>query len=67
MKKEQFHIIRADKAGVFLCKIASIKTIQVKKNLFYIGVLSLLITAVFSSCVSQKSGCYMSKGFSGTH
>lgn len=37
------------------------------RKILYIGVLILMIVAVFTGCASQKSGCYMSRSFSGTH
>lgn len=40
-----------------------------KKSILYIGVLSLLIAAVFSSCTSQRNGagCPATRGMGGMH
>lgn len=63
MKKGQFHIIRADKAGVFLCKIASIEgtTYQVtslRRLYYWSGALDVSMMA--SEGVANPSGCKFS-------
>lgn len=63
MKKEQFHIVRADKAGVFLCRIASIEgsTYQVanlRRLYYWSGALD--VSMIASEGVTNPAGCKFS-------
>jgi hypothetical protein len=63
MKKEQFHIIRADKAGVFLCKIASKDgdTYEISNTRrLYRWAGALDVTMIAKEGVSNPSGCQFS-------
>lgn len=63
MKKTQFHIIRAERAGVFLCKIKEIvgKTYQVTnlRRLFYWSG-ALDVTMIAQDGVTNPSRCKFS-------
>lgn len=64
MKKEQlFHIVRADKAGVFLCKIASVegntyKVTNLRRLYYWSGALD--VSMIASEGVTNPSGCKFS-------
>ena len=63
MKKEQFHIIRAEKAGVFLCKISSTDgatyTVTNLRRLYYwAGALD--VSMIAAQGVSNPTGCKFS-------
>lgn len=36
-----------------------------RKTFLYLGVLTLMICAIFSSCASERNGCPAAKGYSG--
>ncbi len=63
MKKNQFHIVRAEKAGVFLCKISSTdgdtyKVTNLRRLYYWAGALDVSMIAV--SGVSNPSACKFS-------
>jgi hypothetical protein len=64
MKKDpQFHIIRADKAGVFLCRISSTdgdtyKVTNLRRLYYWAGALD--VSAIALEGVSNPSGCKFS-------
>lgn len=63
MKKEQFHIIRADKAGVFLCKIASAEgsiyqVTNLRRLYYWSGALD--VSMIASEGVTNPSECKFS-------
>lgn len=63
MKKEQFHIVRADKAGVFLCRIVSMdKDTYTVTNLrrLYLWSGALDVSMIALDGVSNPSGCKFS-------
>lgn len=64
MKKDnQFHIVRADKAGVFLCRILSMEgtnyTVTNLRRLYYWSG-ALDVSAIALDGVSNPSGCKFS-------
>lgn len=63
MKKEQFHIVRADKAGVFLCRITSVdgttyKVTNLRRLYYWAGALDVSMIALEG--VTNPSGCKFS-------
>ena len=63
MKKEQFHIVRADKAGVFLCRIVSMDggtyTVTNLRRLYrWAGALD--VSAIALDGVTNPSACKFS-------
>lgn len=63
MKKEQFHIVRAEKAGVFLCKIASVdnatyKVTNLRRLYYWSGALD--VSMIAKDGVSNPSSCKFS-------
>lgn len=63
MKKEQFHVVRAEKAGVFLCKIISTDTAAYKvtnaRRLYYWSG-ALDVSMIAKDGVSNPSQCKFS-------
>jgi hypothetical protein len=63
MKKEQFHIVRAEKAGVFLCRIVSIDkdtyTVTNARRLYYWSG-ALDVSMIAAEGVSNPSSCKFS-------
>lgn len=63
MKKEQFHIVRAEKAGVFLCKINAINgdtyTVTSLRRLYYWSG-ALDVSTVAKEGVTNPKGCKFS-------
>jgi hypothetical protein len=62
-KEEQFHIVRADKAGVFICKIASIdgdtyKVTNLRRLYRWSGALD--VTMIALEGVTEPSACQFS-------
>jgi len=64
MKKEQpFHIVRADKAGVFICRIASVdgntyKVTNLRRLYYWSGALD--VSMIASDGVTNPSSCKFS-------
>lgn len=66
MKKEQFHIVRAEKAGVFLCKIISkvgdTYTVSNLRRLYYWSG-ALDVSMIAKDGVSKPTSCKFSVQF----
>ena len=63
MNKDQYHIVRADKAGVFLCKIASTdggtyKVTNLRRLYYWSGALD--VSMIAHDGVTNPSGCKFS-------
>lgn len=63
MKKNQFHIVRADKAGVFICRISSkegdtYEVTNVRRLYVWSGALD--VTMIALEGVTNPSGCKFS-------
>jgi len=63
MKKDQFHIVRAEKAGVFLCRIQSTEgdtyTVNSLRRLYYWSG-ALDVSMIAKEGVSNPRGCKFS-------
>ena len=62
-KDQQFHIVRADKAGVFLCRVQSVtgtdyKVTNFRRLYYWSGALD--VSMVASEGVTNPSGCKFS-------
>lgn len=63
MKKNQFHIVRADKAGVFICRISSkdgdtYEVTNIRRLYVWAGALD--VTMIALEGVTNPSGCKFS-------
>jgi hypothetical protein len=62
-KDQQFHIVRAEKAGVFLCRIASVdggtyKVTNLRRLYYWSGALD--VSMIAAEGVTNPSGCKFS-------